>query len=61
MSITYAVEYSNGVGVELARWNAERVAIFDTKEEAQVAATNLEMAHLIPMTVVEVIESSVVE
>ena len=58
---TYGIEYQTDNGMQLARFNDDLVATWDNRGDAEKVAASLEMAHVIPMTVVEVIESSVVE
>lgn len=61
LTVTYGIEYQTDNGMQLARFSDDSVATWDNRGEAEMVAASLEMAHIIPMTVVEVIKSSVLQ
>lgn len=61
LTVTYGIEYPKEDGTELVRFTEDMVARWDSRGEAEMAASWLEPAHSLPMKVVEVLEGSVLQ
>lgn len=59
--MSYSIEYPVADGVQLVRFTEDMVARWDSRGEAEMAASWLEPAHSLPMKVVEVFEGSVLQ